>query len=55
MADYIAGYVRGWYRTAVCFGGIREPGRGHIAYKLPGQKLGFGASMELAKRSFSIL
>ena len=48
VADYIAGYVRMAFAGGMLYG-IREPGRGYIAYKLPGQKLGFGASMELVK------
>ncbi len=45
----------GWHLLGGMLYGIREPGRGYIAYKLPGQKLGFGASMELVKALFSIL
>lgn len=51
VADYIAGYVRMAFAGGMLYG-IREPGRGYIAYKLPGQKLGFGASMELVKALF---
>ena len=53
VADYIAGYVRMAFAGGMLYG-IREPGRGYIAYKLPGQKLGFGASMELAIFSFLV-
>ena len=51
VADYIAGYVRMAFAGGMLYT-INEPGKGYIAYKLPGQKLGFQAGMELIKALF---
>ena len=51
VADYIAGYVRMAFAGGMLYT-INEPGKGYIAYKLPGQKLGFQAGMELIKAFF---
>lgn len=51
VADYIAGYVRMAFAGDMLYT-INEPGKGYIAYKLPGQKLGFQAGMELIKAFF---
>ena len=50
-ANYICAYVRGVLRGGFLHT-TSERGEGYIAYKLPGQKLGFGASMELVKALF---
>ena len=50
-ANYICAYVRGVLRGGFLHT-TSEQGEGYIAYKLPGQKLGFEASMELVKALF---
>ena len=54
VADYIAGYVRMAFAGGMLYG-IREPGRGYIAYKLPGQKSGLWSEHGTCKGLFSIL
>ena len=47
VADYIAGYVRMAFAGGMLYG-IREPGRGYIAYKLPKEKMGLKTMWPIA-------
>lgn len=54
VAEYIGGYVRMTFAGGMLYT-TSERGEGYIAYKLPGQKLGFKAMLPLAKAFFGCM